>query len=147
VGKSSGLKNQRGNNMGKNYWEEVAKIFGLELGQKVDVLNENGNRFFNSPYAFRKQGFFNSAQNNSFDTFVGIMSGIYTIKKIPWKPKDGDWFYHIQPNGKIWNSRFYKTGTLDRLLYKSGNCFKTKEEAKQNATRIVEMLKSDELFK
>lgn len=132
--------------MNKNHWEEVAKMFGLELGEEFWVLDENGEKYHDRTFTFSEDGFLDSAKCD-VGGLSSILSRECTIKKIPWKPKDGEIFWFVAINGEVCNTEYSGTSSLNRLRYKSGNCFKTKKEAEQNADRIVAMLESDELFK
>ena len=49
------------------------------------------------------------------------------IQKKPWKPKNGDVFYYYNPRGSYIDVRNF-VGIFDIALYKSGNCFKRKED-------------------
>ena len=62
-----------------------------------------------------------------------------SIKKLPWKPKDGELYFSGRMDGGIirqyWNGNHY-----DYALYFVGNCFRTSEDAK-HASKIVDKLR------
>ncbi len=49
------------------------------------------------------------------------------IQKKPWKPKYNDMFYYYMPEVDYIDKRYF-LNTCDLALYKSGNCFKRKED-------------------
>ena len=62
------------------------------------------------------------------------------IIEYKWKPKDGEDYYVINTLFKV--LRFtWQSYSFDFDLLKSGNCFKTKEEAEAKAKEILEILK------
>ena len=62
------------------------------------------------------------------------------IVEYRWQPKDGEGYYVINTLFKV--LRFtWQSYSFDFDLLKSGNCFKTKEEAEAKAKEILEILK------
>lgn len=62
------------------------------------------------------------------------------IVEYRWQPKDGEDYYVINTLFKV--LRFtWQSYSFDFDLLKSGNCFKTKEEAEAKAKEILEILK------
>lgn len=61
------------------------------------------------------------------------------IKKKPWIPKNGEIYYWYSPRGNYIDVRNF-VGIFDVALYKSGNCFKRKEDITDD---IKEKLKAD----
>ena len=62
------------------------------------------------------------------------------IVEYMWQPKDGEGYYVINTLLKV--LRFtWQSYSFDFDLLKSGNCFKTKEEAEAKAKEILEILK------
>ena len=61
-----------------------------------------------------------------------------------WKPKTGDTYYYIsygfEAAGVHWSGDYG-----DNLVYNSGNCFKTEEEAQKYADKFSEILKERKL--
>ena len=55
------------------------------------------------------------------------LTGRNEIEKLPWKPKEGDFYHCVLHNGTVdfhrWSSKWY-----DYYCYNSGNCFKTRRE-------------------
>lgn len=134
----------------KNYWAEVAKVLGVELEEEINIICDNGEKSTYSPYMFTEEGLKDKDGDIALMTLKALASGGYVVDKLPWKPKEGEqyWYVVIGSDGiacmddYVWNNH-----SVDMLNYKSGNCFRTEEEARQNSGKIIAMLKSDEVFK
>lgn len=64
------------------------------------------------------------------------------IEKLRWKPKAGEYYFtittslgHIETARYVWNDDL-----LDTNLYKTGNCFETREEAEAKLEQIKKLL-------
>ena len=61
------------------------------------------------------------------------------IIEYKWKPKDGEDYYVINTLFNVIRCTWSSSG-FDFDLLKSGNCFKTEEEAKAKADEIIKIL-------
>ena len=61
-----------------------------------------------------------------------------------WKPKIGDAYYYIDCFLDVVDD-IWSDDRMDALVYTSGNCFKTKEEAQKYADKFIEILKERKL--
>lgn len=61
-----------------------------------------------------------------------VFNANYKIIPLTQKPKDGEEYWYITPNGTIFSVLYHSYDTSDIALFLMGNCFKTKEEAEQN---------------
>ena len=61
-----------------------------------------------------------------------------------WKPKIGDAYYYIDCFLDVIDD-IWSDDRMDSLVYTSGNCFKTKEEAQKYANKFSEILKERKL--
>ena len=68
----------------------------------------------------------------------------YKIIPLTQKPKDGEEYWYITPNGTIFSVLYHSYDTSDIALFLMGNCFKTKEEAEQNKEKILKLLNKNE---
>lgn len=107
-----------------NYMPKVLEMLGVEVGEKFKVKE-----FDNNPYHFDCEYILVDSNNNDmeFQNITQILRGVIEIEKLPWKPKEGEYYHAILHNGSIdfcrWGSKWY-----DYYCYNSGNCFKTKRE-------------------
>lgn len=123
-----------------NKWEQVAKLFDLELNEEFELLDENGEKF-EGKYYFSNEGIM-----DEHTVCYGILNRLlydgYTIIKKPWKPKmNGNcnyWCYSISAHRAI-NEEWFNDG-FDYVAWKIGNCFKTKEEAETKGKEIMEKI-------
>lgn len=70
----------------------------------------------------------------------GDVRRIVKNTKVKWIPKDGQEFFFITYTGNISSDVYYGAWNVHEQLYKLGNCFKTKEEAKAKAEQIMRIL-------
>lgn len=119
--------------MGNNHMEEVAKMFGVRLGEKFKV---NGNVFW-----FYGDGLVADDDNSYPNIMNSLLVGEYTIEKLPWKPQKGDTYWFIGADAGV-TSNNWNDDYIDYSFYCAGNCFKTKESALEHAPEIIEKMKS-----
>lgn len=124
-----------------NYIKQVAKMLGVEVGEKFNILDIHGNLIKWAPYKLTKDGLVDRDGNYTFALFGHIISGNCTIQKLPWKPEYREEVWHISAKGSIFHDRFDKNSCVDLALYAIGNCFETKEEAEKNKDKIMKMQK------
>ena len=106
-----------------NYMPEVLKMLNLEVGEKFNIKG-----FKLNPYQFDDE--FRLVGNYGHEETILlklILCGDYEIEKLPWKPKEREYYYAVLHDGTInfyrWNLKWY-----DYYCYNSGNYFKTREE-------------------
>lgn len=69
---------------------------------------------------------------------------VYEFKVIPFRPKNGDWYYHINILGNPVHGEFREHyNTFDCLNRAIGNCFRTKELAEAHKEEILKILKGE----
>lgn len=124
-----------------NYFKQVAEMLGVEPGEEFKVKWKSGINFTNSKYRFTERGL-NEVDTTWFANGIlaDILSGKAEIVKLPWKPKNGERYWYYSPLSR---ETFYLTredGLDDLLLWKAGNCFKTKEEAETKGKKIMEQI-------
>lgn len=111
-----------------NYMEQVASMLGIEFQtEQFEVLEIPGDLFTIDFCGTRDQ----TGRQREFLT-TGLLTGAYTIKKLPWIPKECEAFY------KIWEEDIkgyakcinYCKESIE-LMHKRGVTFyKTEEEVK-----------------
>ena len=130
-----------------NYYRQFAEMLGLELEQEFVLTDIDGNRKNKYTYKITEDGLlykspiFNWAIS-SLGTIANLLDGDIKAVPKPWKPKKGD-IYSYYINSTYFdgiNSRRWTDEDLDLLLWKSGNCFKTEEEAETKGKEIMEKL-------
>ena len=123
-----------------NYMEQVAEMLGVEIGEEFDVLDSNGELLICCPLKITKTGLTNENYSYYADTLLTILSGGYTIQKIPFKPKNGEEYWAVCPDGTIVLFRFSYKSIYDLYAYEQGNCFKTEKLAEKAKPTIMAKL-------
>ena len=125
-----------------NKMSEVAKLLGVEMGERFEIKGKNGLYFFNLDGLILEE-------NEPFSlTYMlySLIIGEHRIIKQPWKPKIGEMYYSIFTGGDgggIDYTTWY--GGFDDLCnYKMGNVFRTENEAKSHKMRFLTWLDEGE---
>ena len=126
--------------MAKNLMPEIAKMLGVEIGERFKVRKEDSEIYYFTDVAFLKQ--VNDAESEDFvsdleeeDLLVlyYLLSGKETVVRLPWEPKEGEQYWTISfvknrypfVESYIWNS-----DDIDFMKLKLGIAYRTKAEAK-----------------
>ena len=131
-----------------NHMPEVAKMLGVELGEIFEIQIDENKTF---QFRFTESGFqcFNGKMWDEDTIAVACLNlllvGKYTIKRKPWKPKEGEFYYIVATNGSIRVEKWWAE-TIDMNYYKISNCYRTSEEAEANHEKWVAFYKSDEVL-
>lgn len=126
-----------------SYYEQVANMLGLELGEKFKLRNDESN-YCDDTFYFSEDGLkdFDSVYNCN-----GILDEILREKpeivKLPWKPKVGEQYSYCLSQGHAVVSSTWRCATTDLCYWKAGNCFKTEEEARIKGKEILEQIKKE----
>ena len=115
-----------------NHMEEVARMLGVELGERFMVGDEK--------CYIAKEGLMDDGGGHCPRTLTYLLTGENTIKKIPWKPKNGDRYFAVMTDRE---TDIYRWGDdcIDFSFYFAGNCFKTEEEALAHAPEVIGKLR------
>lgn len=87
--------------MGKNYMLEVAKMLGVEIGEKFNIVGNDGDSIEFSPYKITEEKFVNNMGVKCPSTFTALLCGNYTLQKRPWRPKDDDEYWFVELDGDV----------------------------------------------
>ena len=126
-----------------NHMAEVAKMFGVELGESFKITSDTQGDY---------QNYYRFTENNCLEmsddgvewgmtvtlTLRGILMGDIRIVKLPWKPQKGEMYYFPDMGTSSLGSSLCWLGTeTDKNLYDRGFVFQTIEEAIATAKRIL----------
>ena len=136
--------------MSKNHMAEVAKIFGVELGESFKITSDT-----QGDYPGDYQNYYRFTENNCFETSVdgvkwetatvivlrGILMGDTRIVKLPWKPAIGVEYYipSITLAKKHDIRKWYNIEDNQRH-YNLGIVCKTREEAVALTEKMLEAI-------
>lgn len=129
-----------------NYWKQFAEMLKLELEQEFVLTDDDGIRKDIFTYKITEDGiFYKSKISNWLKTELvdALLNGCIKAVPKPWKPKkvDNYFFYTTYLDRTSYST--WTDGTLDLLLWKVGNCFKTEEEAATKGKEIMEKIKKE----
>ena len=133
-----------------NYWKKFAEMLELELEQEFVLTDVDGNRKNEYIYKITEDGLlykmptqYTNWSNSSSGTIVKLLNGDYKALAKPWKPKKGEkyWFYLYATEQIIYKR--WCDGTYDLILWKTGNCFRTNEEAETKGKEIMEKIQKE----
>ena len=129
------------------YWEQIAEMLGVELGEEFSVKDCKTNELNTSRYKItQEEGIMYSMDGEKWcrsALLQSIINGSYSIVKLPWKPKKGEAYWHYS---KGWEQATFPKweGTLDDLCtWKCGSCFRTEEEANTKGKEIMEAIQKE----
>ncbi len=126
--------------------DKFLELLGVEVGEKFNIrFVENGLPSNYNPYHFEiSDGNFHllDCEGDPCNSYVGdIVSGRYKIEKLPWKPKDSDKYWFVNPKGYLVHAYFCEDGMVDLYNFNTGNCFKTEEEAEAHKDEVLKRFK------
>lgn len=132
-----------------NYYKQFAEMLGLELGEEFVLTDSYGEKKDEFEYKITEDGVlyksptFASWSKSSSGTILRLLNGDYETVAKPWKPKYGEqyWSYSLKASGTCCNT-FWEF-TKDYAMWKSGNCFRTEEEAKTKGKEIMESIEKE----
>lgn len=118
-------------------------MLGFELEQEFVITDLDGKRKDTITYKFTEDGLFSKANNLSVKVTLILdllLTGKYKAAPKPWKPKYGEqyWSYSLRSNQA--RCSLFGDYVEDYAMWKSGNCFRTEEEAKTKGKEIMEKL-------
>lgn len=127
------------------YWKQFAEMLGLELGEKFELTYDDGT-INEDTYKIEENGFYyKNKQSEDWlaepsTTVNKLINGYCKAVPKPWKPKFGEqyWSYSLKINRTCCN--MFGEFIEDYAMWKSGNCFRTEEEAKTKGKEIMEKL-------
>ena len=126
-----------------NYIKEVVeKILPVDIGEDFNIILDHGGYSTHNPFKFTETDLVNNDGDNLNNYISNLMIGYYTIEKIPFVPKVGEyyWTYSDIICRYIWdNTIFHK----ERKIL--GIVFRTEQEAKDYLPTWEKRLQGEEL--
>lgn len=136
-----------------NHMEEVAKMFGLELGEAFRIIDDTDDYYLGYYRLSKEHGVETSCDNILWDGFNEkvlhwLMLGEVKIEKLPWKPKEYELYYYPRPDiDNLYDSSSWDNHRIDQHRFKHDMVFKTKEEAVALAKEMLAMAEKERLQK
>ena len=131
-----------------NYYKKFAEMLWLELEQEFVLTDVDGNRKDKYTYKITEDGLLYKSPTfnwaiSSLGTIGKLLDGDYKAVPKPWKPKKGEmyWFYKILR--KEASCTTWCFDGIDLCRWKTGNCFKTREEAEAKGKEIMKQIQKE----
>lgn len=121
--------------MEKNHMNEIAALLGVELDEEF-IIEDYGTYVLTWKGLMRKDG----AVQGLILTL--LLTGELKIRRKPWKPIKDEIYYYVAEDGLTWGAEWIDND-VDRMRYKLGNCYRTKEEAEANVNKWRAFYASD----
>lgn len=131
-----------------NYYKQVAEMLGVGLEEEFKLKPSCLEKPWNSLYRFSTDGLENKYSDLSWvkcekGAIDNILIGQTEVIKIPWKPKKDEmyWFYGSSLEKALWAT--WRLNSGDFCRWKTGNCFRTEEEAETKGKEIMEAIQKE----
>lgn len=115
--------------------EAVAELLGVKIDEEFDIEGHAYN-----PHRLTYVEMLDCNGTLESRALVKLLRGEYKIVKRPFKPREGEDYWYVGGVGTICStSNLHET--RDYLRISSGNCFRTREEARAHAEEWVQKYK------
>ena len=126
-----------------NKMDEIAGIFGLELGEQFNIVSRGEYSTFN-PHRFTEEGLIDK-DGDGTALLNNLMLGRYTIEKLPFRPKVGQRYYTCGAGLIVLDLNWVGCSyDLERQLL--GIVFRTEQEAIEYLPIYEKRLKGEEVY-
>lgn len=126
-----------------NKMKDLASLFGLQLDEEFNI-SHNGKYSVYNPYTFTKDGLVDK-DGDGTPIPTNLLRGIYTIEKLPFRPKEGQLYYTFGFTLNVisihWTGCKYD---MERKLL--GIVFRTEQEAIEYLPVYQKRLKGEEVY-
>ena len=133
--------------MAKNLIPQIAKMLGVEMGERFKVNKKDSEIYYFSDVGFLKQvndakseDFVSDLEEEDLLVFYYLLSGKETVVKLPWKPKYGEIYYFLDINEKEIMSYPWENDTFDYAMKALGMIYRTEEGAQAHFAEDYERL-------
>lgn len=130
--------------MAKNLIPGIAKMLGVELGEKFEIKGYKGlvYKFVDDELIVNSTDDKGCSGLTANMTLVSLLKGKREIVKLPWKPRKGDVYYSFALLGDTWVVRPLWCGDFpnEYALFDKGWVYRTKEEAEAALPAVAKEL-------
>lgn len=131
------------------YWKQFAEMLGLELEQEFLLTNVYGKIGDFYTYKITENGIFYKSKisedwrRDKQMIVEELLNGCIKAVPKPWKHKKGEpyWYYRILR--KEASCITWCFDNIDLCRWKTGNCFKTRDEAEDKGKEIMEQIQKE----
>lgn len=126
--------------MSKNLMSEIAKLLGVEVGEKFIIENAEHNLqvvLVADGLHVTKDDFLGSSNSKLLQN---VLCGLFEVKKLPWEPKEGEPYYRPNIMYKEVSDTKWRGGTFGYCLKALGMIYRSREEAEAHLAEDYEKL-------
>lgn len=131
------------------YWKQCAEMLGVELEEEFVLIKPDGKRTNDEVHKFTENGMY--YKGTTVKTWRGepsatlwlILNGAYKPVSKPWKPEIGEQYWHYSEGWKEGAINQWQDDLFDLIMWKAGNCFRTKKEAEEKGKEALEQLRKE----
>lgn len=126
--------------MARNLMPEVAKMLGVEVGEKFIIKNAEHNLqvvLVADGLHVTKDDFLGSSNSKLLQN---VLCGLFEVKKLPWEPKYKETYYRPNIIYKRVSDVLWRGSALDYALKELGMIYRTREEAEAHLSKDYERL-------
>lgn len=113
--------------MSKNYMEEIAKLFNIELEEKFMIKDDDYHIYKLTENGLEYE-LYNGKYRLNTDMLLKLLRGNVEMVKLPWKPGKGEKYYTPSPDFDYVLCDYWDGYPSDLALKEAGMAFKTKKE-------------------
>lgn len=118
----------------------IREALGLNIEEEFQLLKSDGTLYNNLKYRFANNDTFqwfdsdrDCWKSSSQITLGRIVYGQVAIKKLPFRPEEGELYYLVGfYTGDVISTCYAKECQSDIVNVKGGNCYRTEEEAEEH---------------
>lgn len=135
--------------MAESKMAEFVKLLGVELNEKFKIKFRDGS-ISTQKYYIDEGGLQKVNEYTRYNEYiVDLLSGLMEIVKLPWKPQKNEDYYTFATTPyecyaivcAKWHNSFD-----DKMRYRNGFCYKTREEAEADLPRAEKYFNSDDII-
>lgn len=113
--------------MSKNYMEEIAKLFNIELEEKFMIKDDDYHIYKLTENGLQYE-LYNGKYRLNTDMLLKLLRGNVEMVKLPWKPRKGEKYYTPSPDFDHALCDYWDGFPSNFALKETGMAFKTKKE-------------------
>lgn len=133
--------------MAKNYYFDLAAILGVEIDEVFKISNKK-----NTYYISEEKGLVRVDERgyeyhglNIAETLAMLFSGQLVVKRLPFIPKDGQYYYYPSPDLESVQKTPWEGNDIDYMSLVLGMCYRSEADAWEHFSSDYKKLTGKEL--
>lgn len=120
--------------------KDFADFLGVEMGEEFQLCDDDG--VYASVYRVTKDGLeYLKDDTWKYQFDMNDLVG-KSVKKLPWKPRNGDKYWYVDIDGTPSFDTFSDEDIFSLGYYACKNCFRTEDEAKAHVDSVINYMQS-----